>query len=105
RQTATRSLIRIGDPNGNAIEPLSALLNDKNDLTRVSAAIALWLLEGKSQPTLDLLRKHVDPIDWRTRLFTADSLGEFRGAAKVSVLALLELLNDEHEAVREHAVE
>ena len=77
----------------------------KDDLTRVSAAIALWLLEGKSQPTLDLLRRNSDPIDWRTRLFTADSLGEFGGAAKVSVPALLELLHDENEAVREHAVE
>jgi len=105
RQTATRSLIGIGDPDGIAIETFTALLNDKDDLTRVSAAIALWLLEGKSQPTLDLLRRNIDPIDWRTRLFTADFLGEFRGAAKVSVPALLELLNDEHEAVREHAVE
>ena len=106
RETATRSLIRIGDPTGQAIEPLTALLNDKNnEMTRISAAIALWLLEGKSQPTLDLLRKNVDPIDWRTRLFTAGFLGEFGGAAKVSVPALLELLHDEHEAVREHAVE
>jgi len=105
RQTATRSLIGIGDPDGKAIETFTALLNDKDDLTRVSAAIALWLLEGKSQPTLDLLRRNIDPIDWRTRLFTADSLGEFGGAAKVSVPALLELLDDENEAVREHAVE
>ena len=106
RRTATSSLIRIGDPTGKAIEPLTALLNGKNnEMTRISAAIALWLLEGKSQPTLDLLRKNVDPIDWRTRLFTADFLGEFGGAAEVSVPALLELLHDEHEAVREHAVE
>jgi HEAT repeat protein len=105
-RTATRSLLRIGDPTGQAIEPLTALLNDKNnEMTRISAAIALWLLEGKSQPTLDLLRKNVDPIDWRTRLFTAYFLGEFGGAAKVSVPALLELLHDENEAVRENAVE
>jgi len=106
RQTATRSLIRIGDPDGKALEPLTALLNDKtNEMTLISAAIALWLLEGESQPTLDLLRKNIDPIDWRTRLFTVDSLGEFGGAAKVSVPALLELLHDENEAVREHAVD
>jgi HEAT repeat protein len=106
RQTATYSLIRIGDPTGKAIEPLTALLNDKNnELTGISADIALWLLEGKSQPTLDLLRKNVDPIDWRTRLFTADYLGDFGAASKVSVPALLELLHDENEAVREHAVE
>ena len=105
RQIATDSLREIGDPTGKAGEPLTVLLNDKSNETRVSAAIALWLLEGQSQPALDLLKKNANPEDWRTRFFTAHSLGEFGGAAKEAVPALLECLHDEHEAVREHAAQ
>lgn len=105
RQSATHALMQIGDPTGKAIEPLTALLNNKTNNTRVSAAVALWLLEGQSQPTLDLLHQNVQPQDWPTRFFTAHTLGEFGNAAKEAVPALLELLHDEHQAVREHAAE
>ena len=105
RQTATQALMQMGDPSGQARQPLTALLNDKNNVTRISAAIALWLLEGQAQPTLDLLKKNSNPADWRTRFFTAHSLGEFGSAAKAAVPALVDLLHDEHEAVRQHAAE
>jgi HEAT repeat protein len=105
RQIATQSLMQIGDPTGKAIEPLTVMLNDTTNEARVSAAIALWLLEGQSEPTLDLLKKDANPEDWRTRFFTAHSLGDFGSAAKPAVPALRELLHDEHEAVREHAAE
>jgi len=103
RTVATYALIQIGDPAGKAIESLTTLLNDKNIETRISAAVALWLLEGKSQPTLELLKKNDGQEDWRYRFFSAYTLGEFGSAAKEAVPALLHLLHDEHEAVREHA--
>jgi len=103
RTVATYALIQIGDPAGKAIESLTSLLNDKNSQTRISAAVALWLLEGQSQPTLELLKKNNGPEDWQDRFFSAYTLGEFGSAAKEAVPALLELLHDEHEGVREHA--
>jgi hypothetical protein len=105
RKIATYSLIRIGDPTGKAIQPLTTLLNGTNNQTRISAAIALWLLEGESQPTLALLKRNADPEDWRTRFFTAYSLGEFGSSARAAVPALLDCLHDEHAAVRQHAAE
>ena len=70
--------------------------NERQRIERAHKALVAW-----GEPAMPYL---VKTIETKESKFHSSYL-QFSGAAKASVPALLELLHDEHEPVREHALE
>jgi len=103
RLSIVSSLLTIGDPDREAAATLSKLAHELRGKTHVSAAIAVWLVDGQSQPALDMLGAREDIVDWENFCRAADILGAIGPQAKAAIPILVEAFNDKREMIRECA--
>ena len=95
------SLGKIGPKAREAVPALVAAPRNPAASVRVSAAWALWRIDGRKQPLLDALGEDLESI----RKDAAIYLGRLGPEAKAAVPGLVKALEDEDKQVREAAAE
>lgn len=94
RRQAAQAIGQIGGPEARAAIPaLERLLRSPDESDRIRAAQALWRIDGRAGPALDVLRESLRPGS-RSRALAAEVAGEMGEAGRGAVPAILDGLED-----------
>ncbi len=92
QENAAMAIGQIGGPEARAAIPfLEILLRSPDEMTQIRAAQALWRIDGRTQPALDMLRTS---LRGQCPAPAAEVLGEMGEAAQSAVPALVATLGD-----------
>jgi HEAT repeat protein len=100
RRFAAFSVRDIGPKAAAAAEALQKGMRDDDEGARIAAAEAYWVITGKADEAVEVLRSALKSGErWTVQMWAADALQTLGPAAKAAVPELIECLASEHHYV------